>query len=149
MARHPLRTQPYLTHESQHIQRTTLNSKIRQFENIRVIFSYYHSFIHKYVSLHLVISYFACRSHMSNLSLHERFNLLSKNWAVPWLRRLAAGLSPRQPGTVPGSVHVGFVVDKTELGQLSLRVLRFSPASIISQWAVIWGMSKVVLVVAI
>jgi hypothetical protein len=32
--------------------------------------------------------------------------------AVPWLRRLVAGLSLRRPGFDPGSVHVGFVVDK-------------------------------------
>jgi hypothetical protein len=44
-------------------------------------------------------------------------------WAVPWLRRLAAGLSPWRPGFDPGSVHVGFVVDKVALGQ------GFSPSS--------------------
>jgi hypothetical protein len=27
--------------------------------------------------------------------------------AVPWLRRLVAGLSPRRPGFAPGLVHVG------------------------------------------
>jgi hypothetical protein len=39
-------------------------------------------------------------------------------WAVPWLRRLAAGLPPRRPGFDPRSVHVGFVVDKVALGQV-------------------------------
>jgi hypothetical protein len=34
---------------------------------------------------------------------------------VPWLMRLVAGLSPRWPGFDPGSVHVGFVVDKVTL----------------------------------
>jgi len=53
---------------------------------------------------------------------------------VPWLRRLVAGLSPRRPGFAPGSVHVGFVVDKVALGQVFLRVLRFSPVSIIPPW---------------
>jgi hypothetical protein len=53
------------------------------------------------------------------------------NWAVPWLRRLIAGLSPRRPGFDSGSVHVGFVVDKVALGQVFLRVLRFSPVSFI------------------
>jgi hypothetical protein len=38
--------------------------------------------------------------------------------AVPWLRRLAAGLPPRRPGFDPGSVYVGFVVDKVALGQV-------------------------------
>jgi hypothetical protein len=51
--------------------------------------------------------------------------------AVPWLRQLVAGLSPRRPGLDPGSVHVGFVVDKVTLGQVFLRVLRFSPVSFI------------------
>jgi hypothetical protein len=32
--------------------------------------------------------------------------------AVPWLRRLAAGFPPRRPGFDPGSVHVGFMVDR-------------------------------------
>jgi hypothetical protein len=46
--------------------------------------------------------------------------------AVPWLRLLVAGLSPRRPGFNPGSVHVGFVVDKVAQGQVFPRVLRFS-----------------------
>jgi hypothetical protein len=37
---------------------------------------------------------------------------------VLWLRLLVAGLSPRRPGFDPGSVHVGFVVDKVALGQV-------------------------------
>jgi hypothetical protein len=51
--------------------------------------------------------------------------------AVPWLRWLVTGLSPRRPGFAPGSIHVGFAVDKVALGHVSLRVLRFSPVSII------------------
>jgi hypothetical protein len=43
--------------------------------------------------------------------------------AVPWLRRLVAGLSPRRPGFDPGSLHVGFMVDKVALGQV------FSPST--------------------
>jgi hypothetical protein len=31
---------------------------------------------------------------------------------------LAAGLPPQRPGFVPGSVHVGFVVDRVALGQV-------------------------------
>jgi hypothetical protein len=38
--------------------------------------------------------------------------------AVPWLRRLVAGLSPRGPCSIPGSVHVGFLVEKVALGQV-------------------------------
>jgi hypothetical protein len=44
--------------------------------------------------------------------------------AVPRLRRLVAGFDP-------GSVHVGFVVDKVALRQVSLRVLRFYPVNFI------------------
>ena len=51
--------------------------------------------------------------------------------AVPWLRRLVAGLPPRKPGFDPGSVHVGFVVDKVALGQVLPLVLRFFPVSFI------------------
>jgi hypothetical protein len=51
--------------------------------------------------------------------------------AVPWLRRLAAGLPPGRPGFDPGPVHVGFVVDKVALGQVFPRVLRFSPVNFI------------------
>jgi hypothetical protein len=51
--------------------------------------------------------------------------------AVPWLRRLAAGLPPRRPGFDPGSVHVAFEVDKVALGQVFPRVLRFSPVNFI------------------
>jgi hypothetical protein len=39
---------------------------------------------------------------------------------------------PRRPGFAPGSVHVGFAVDKAALRQVLLRHLRFSPVSVIS-----------------
>jgi hypothetical protein len=51
-----------------------------------------------------------------------------------WLRRLVAGLSPRRAGFTPLSVHVGFVLDIVALGQVFLRVLRFSPVNIIPPW---------------
>jgi hypothetical protein len=51
--------------------------------------------------------------------------------AVPWLKRLVAGLSPRRPGFDPGSVHVGFVVDKVALGQVFPGVLLFSSVNFI------------------
>jgi hypothetical protein len=38
--------------------------------------------------------------------------------AVPWLRQLVTGLSLWRPRFNPGSVHVGFVVDKVALGQV-------------------------------
>jgi hypothetical protein len=61
--------------------------------------------------------------------------------AVPWLRRLAAGLPPRRPGFDPGLVHVGFVVDKVALGQVPPppRVLRFFPCQIHSTGAPLLG----------
>jgi hypothetical protein len=49
-----------------------------------------------------------------------------KDRAMPRLRQWVAGLSPRRPGFVPRSVHVGFVVDKVELEQVFLQVLWFS-----------------------
>jgi hypothetical protein len=57
----------------------------------------------------------------------------AKGLAVPWLRRLVTGLSLRRPGFDPGSVHVGFVVDKVALGQAFLRVVAF-PLSIPFHW---------------
>ena len=51
--------------------------------------------------------------------------------AVPWLRRLVAGISPRRPGFDPGSAHVGFRVDKVELGHVFPRVLQFPPVNFI------------------
>jgi hypothetical protein len=44
---------------------------------------------------------------------------------------LIAGLSPRRSEFAPGSNHVGFVGNKVALGQVFLRVLLFSPVSII------------------
>jgi hypothetical protein len=38
-------------------------------------------------------------------------------------------LSPWRFGFIPRSVHVGFVMHKVTLGQVSLRVVRFSPVS--------------------
>jgi hypothetical protein len=46
-------------------------------------------------------------------------------------RSSVAGLSLRRPGFATGSIHVGFMVDKVALGQVFLRVLRFSPVDII------------------
>jgi hypothetical protein len=51
---------------------------------------------------------------------------VSRNLAMPWLRSLVVGPSPRRPGLAPGSIHVGFVVDKVAVGQIFLRGLRFS-----------------------
>ena len=45
--------------------------------------------------------------------------------AVPWLRRLVAGLSPRRVGVSSRPVAVRFLVDKVALVQVLLLVLRF------------------------
>jgi hypothetical protein len=66
--------------------------------------------------------------------------------AVSWLSRLVAGLSSRRPGFAHGSSHEGFVVDKVALGQVFLRILQFSPVSIIPpslSKLIIWGMHNV------
>jgi hypothetical protein len=52
-------------------------------------------------------------------------------WTVPWLRLLVAGVSPHRPGFAPGSNHVGKLVNKLSLVQVSLRVLRCSPVYLI------------------
>jgi hypothetical protein len=62
---------------------------------------------------------------ISEDSLFFTFNINSNLEAVPWLKRLVAGLSPRMPGFAPGSIHVGSVVDKVALG-------RFSPSTSVS-----------------
>jgi hypothetical protein len=49
-----------------------------------------------------------------------RFYRPRVKWAMPRLSRLVAGLSSRRPG----SIRVGFMVDKA-LGQVFLRLLRF------------------------
>jgi hypothetical protein len=40
--------------------------------------------------------------------------------AMPWLRSLVTGLSPRRPGFMPWSIHVGYVADKMALVQVFL-----------------------------
>ena len=61
----------------------------------------------------------------------EKCNTNTRDLAVPWLRRSVAGLPPRRPGLDPGSVHVGFVVEKVALGQGFPRVFLFSPVNFI------------------
>ena len=50
---------------------------------------------------------------------------------VPWLWRVAAGISSRRSGFGLRLVRVRFMVDKVGLGQVFLQVLRFYPVSII------------------
>jgi hypothetical protein len=67
--------------------------------------------------------------------------------AMPCLTRLVADFSPRSPGFISRSVDVGFVVDSVALGQVSPRVLPFSPVSIIPPLPhihsyIIWGLDN-------
>jgi hypothetical protein len=67
--------------------------------------------------------------------------------AVPWHSRLVAGFSQRRSGFAHRAVHVGFVVDKITLTQVFLRVLQFSPVSIIPlllhiHACIIWGIDN-------
>jgi hypothetical protein len=61
-------------------------------------------------------------------------------------RAQAVSFSQQRPGFAPGSVHLGFMVEKEALGKVFLRVLRFhlsvlflhgSPCS-----RIIWGMKN-------
>jgi hypothetical protein len=44
----------------------------------------------------------------------------TRTLAVPWLRKLLAGLSLRRPAFDPRQVHVGFVVDEVALSHVPL-----------------------------
>jgi hypothetical protein len=46
--------------------------------------------------------------------------------SMPQLRLLITGLSLQRSWFTPGSLHVGFVVDKVALGYVFLRVFQFS-----------------------
>jgi hypothetical protein len=50
--------------------------------------------------------------------------------AVPWLRRLVAGLAPRASGFDPGLFNVVFVVDRVAQRQVFVPVLRFFSLSL-------------------
>jgi hypothetical protein len=64
----------------------------------------------------------------------DNLSMRSCRVAVSWRRRLVACHLPRRSGFVPGSVCMGFVADKVALGQVLLRILRFSPVSIVPPW---------------
>jgi hypothetical protein len=68
---------------------------------------------------------------LENVPSQDLHRIIQTHMTVPWLRRLVAGLSPQRPGFDPGSVRVGFVVDKVALEQVLSRVIRFSPANFI------------------
>jgi hypothetical protein len=61
-------------------------------------------------------------------------------WAVPWLRWLVVGLSPRRPGFAPESIHLRFVVDNVVLGHSVLPSQYHSTVSL--QTHIMWGMNN-------
>jgi hypothetical protein len=66
---------------------------------------------------------------VSTITESETVSHIWKNGTVG--RAMAQAVSRRSPSRRPrfdpGSVHLGFVVDKVAVGQVFLRVLRFSP----------------------
>jgi hypothetical protein len=66
--------------------------------------------------------------------------------AVPWLRWLVTVLSLRRPGFTPRSVHVGFVLHKVALGQVTILVLRVSLSMLFHRDSpcsyITWGMNN-------
>jgi hypothetical protein len=70
------------------------------------------------------------------------FLSLFQSLAVPWLRRLVAGLLPQRPGFGSGSVHVGFVVDQVALGQVFPQSTSVSPCQFHSTGAPLQGKAK-------
>jgi hypothetical protein len=56
---------------------------------------------------------------------------IKNHWLGRAMAQAVACLSPWTPGFDPGSVHMGFLVDKMALGQAFTRVLRVSPANFI------------------
>jgi hypothetical protein len=61
------------------------------------------------------------RSHLPLTSAVTNYFL----WAVPWHKRLVTGFPHRQPGFDPRSSHVGLVVDKVALEQVSSEYFEF------------------------
>jgi hypothetical protein len=75
-----------------------------------------------------------CENRLS-IEIQAKVNLcvssMAAKRALPWFRWLVVGISRRRTRFAPGSIHVGFVVDKVALGQAFHPFLRFSPVSII------------------
>jgi hypothetical protein len=69
--------------------------------------------------------------------------------AVPWLRRLAAGLPTWRPGFDPGSVHVRFVVDKVALGQVFPPSSSVFPCQFLSTGAPLLGKGQKIIIIFI
>jgi hypothetical protein len=72
--------------------------------------------------------------------------------AAPYLKRLVAGFPPRRPGFKPGSTHVGFVVDKLAVGQVSSEYFGFPCQSSFHNHhhlSIIWGWYNRLVVAAV
>jgi hypothetical protein len=97
------------------------------------VFTFQITYIVHVVTLSLTVACYLCSSPSSvgickaKVMRDDQTCRMYGSKAVPWLRRLVGGLSPWRPGFTPGSIHVGFVVDKVALAQVFLRVLRFFP----------------------
>lgn len=84
-----------------------------------------------YYSLRVFLAYGRCTQRGFRIISHEVIHtayetkLISRR-SMPWLRRLVAGVSPHRPGFNRRPVHVGFVVDRVNLGRL-ISEYRLSP----------------------
>jgi hypothetical protein len=62
---------------------------------------------------------------------------------VPWFGKLVAGLPPGRPGFDPGSVYMGFVVDKVALEQVFSPSTSLFPCQFHSTGAPLHGKTKI------
>jgi hypothetical protein len=80
------------------------------------------------------------KSHMPRSGFEPRTAAVGSRrrtaWAMarPMLKWLVVGFPPRRPGFEPGSGHVGFVVDKVALEQVSSEYFRFPRQSSFNQF---------------
>lgn len=65
-------------------------------------------------------------------------------WAVPWLRQLFTGFSLWGLEFSPTIFHVGFVMDRMQLGQVTLGMLQFSLTSTIIKAGIVGPFEDVV-----
>jgi hypothetical protein len=91
---------------------------------------------------HCTLLHFIAQATLSDMRKLQSLCTINYNaykmlqWAVPWLRRLVVGLSPRRSEFNPGSVHVGFVVDKVALGQVLPEYFSFPLSASFHQWSI-------------
>jgi hypothetical protein len=106
--------------------------KIRNTRVLRTECNYVSRMVITTDSVNLTVFVLECVHYAVGINLfHICFVRVGISVAVPWLRPLVAGISPRKTGFDVRSVHVRIIVDKVALGQVFLRVLPFYPVSII------------------